>query len=192
MGIGFDRNGFLTIMVVYLNQPFLYTSWWLTNEVSIIENVEMGSTFKPPNQKKYIWLYSPIVRMICTQKRVVVTLLLPCQIMISFALSSEAHTVGGGGYGNSSPPLYHWNLWFFRPPIGALPPPSHFWKNQYSRPHVCCFVSNKRKNGWSDKSNTVGSQIILPERITDGPSRNIVILSSLVGGGREGKQSNIY
>ena len=133
MGIGFDRNGFLTIMVVYLNQPFLYTSWWLTNEVSIIENVEMGSTFKPPNQKKYIWLYSPIVRMICTQKRVVVTLLLPCQIMISFALSSEAHTVGGG-YANSSPPLYHWNLWFFRPPIGALPPPHTFERTNIQGP----------------------------------------------------------
>ena len=51
VGIGFDRNGFLTIMVVYVNQPFLYTSWWLTNEVSIIENVEMGSTFKPPNPR---------------------------------------------------------------------------------------------------------------------------------------------
>ena len=92
VGIGFDRNGFLTIMVVYLNQPFLYTSWWLTNEVSIIENVEMGSTFKPPNPRNIYDYIQSLVRMICTQKRVVMTLFLPCQIMISFVLSSEAYT----------------------------------------------------------------------------------------------------
>ena len=123
VGIGFDRNGFLTIMVVYLNQPFLYTSWWLTNEVSIIENVEMGSTFKPPNPRNIYDYIQSLVKMICTQKRVVMTLFLPCQIMISFVLSSEAYR----GYGDLVPPwiikIYEFHRGF-RPQFvpSSLPP----------------------------------------------------------------------
>ena len=123
VGIGFDRNGFLTIMVVYLNQPFLYTSWWLTNEVSIIENVEMVSTFKPPNPRNIYDYIQSLVRMICTQKRVVVTLLLPCQIMISFALSSEAHTVGGGAMGTHPLPCIIEIYDISDPQLVPCPPP---------------------------------------------------------------------
>ena len=63
VGIGFKRNVFLAIMLVYLNQPFLYTSWWLTHGVSIIliENVEMGSTFKTPNPGNIYYMYNTVL-----------------------------------------------------------------------------------------------------------------------------------